>query len=871
MPGDQLQDFLKRPRKIYSYEWTVGSELKQIIKPWALLCSLPDVKKKMAGFARFRGSLKVQILINGSAFHRGMAYASYLPLGNEQTTSGGIFNDGVITTVHGVGVGQPNGAGYHSFSPAGAGFYDSIIGSRRLVPLSQRQHVKLYPSVGLGGDMNLPLVFPHEYVPIDDKFLSSVDVPSRAATTDNLGTLTMQSVGTLGFLGSNSPEAVDITILASFHDDLELVAPTWFQLQAGDVEPMSSKISSAKPSRVPASSTWMGVASTLGPAVARLMGFSNPPLFTGVDSVRVQNVPNLANTQLSARDEVLAADPGATLLATCDSLGGSDDDLLISSLASKPSYVTSVVWNASGPLSASESTLFRAYPCPALSPNIVRSGSSSVQYEQVIPIPMDWLSQCYRLWRGDIIFTFEVITTKFQRGRLKVTFDPLGGAPTDTDLTGKVYTKILDISEGTEFEFVVPYMATTAWLGTPHSVSLRPQLAAGALNYIIPSALEATGDVFPIYDPSCHNGVLSLQVLNTLSNDLDAYVVVSVRAAPNFELSVPCSISPDVSLQDQFFLQAGDLDPIYSNYVGEKSVSVRDLCHRACPAAFPFFNATNYTYAFEVPAAGMPRGVGFNSGDVQMKANAELFGMGSGVPVNYVHWFSSAFDSVRTSHRVQITPVGCPNQFGRCSILVTVVRGISNFFLAGDNTTPGISGHIRLRSRLAMTYIAQWGHLFGNSLNPWGRVFPLADASTCLDTLGGSLIVPYQKNTKFSPSNCMYDFYRPVGVQGSGNLIGEPVFTANTPAASFLCLLSRFFVPQDSVRVIGSWNSLAGGNLIATTSAGSDFSVGRFCNAPTFFRTRTDGTFLRGSNIALNVLVLDKIQDSVQAVYGVVG
>jgi hypothetical protein len=860
--------------------------LLEVIKPWKVLFASDDVRRKMNGYSRFRGSLKIQIMINGSAFHRGLAFASYLPLGDEQSNVGPIFNDGIFTTVGGVGIGQPNGAAYHSFNSA-QGFYGSTIGYRRLVPLSQRQHIKLYPAVGQGGDMVLPLVFPHEYVPIDQwsTFDPLGGVEERAATIDNLGTLTLQSVGTLGFLGSNNPESVDITILASFDDDLELVAPTTYYLQAGDLvfqsgEPMSSNIRHARPSSLPSMSDWAGVVAKLGPAAARLMGFSNPPLLTSVDTVRVQNVPNMANTQLSARDEVLAADPASTLVATCDSLGGSDSDLLISNLAAKSSYLTAFVWPAVGPGSTTHSTLFRAYPSPAMSPTVVRLGgvSTVARYDQVLPIPMEWLSETYRLWRGDIVFGFEVITTKFQRGRLKVCFDPLGAMALDTDHTGKVYTKIFDISEGTEFEFVVPYMATTAWLSTQHSLDSIPDPAsADARHNIVPSSLDAAGETMPPYNPATHNGLLTLQVLNTLTNDLDAYVMVTVRAGPSFELAVPCGLSEAISLQDQYFMQSSDWvlqsgDPVQDCYVGEKSSSIKDLCHRASPVGMFPLNTLNSTGAsisgksvvYEIPVTGVPRGVGYNGGDTQMAANSPLgpfYGLGSGAPVTFFHWFSSAFDSVRSSHRVQIHPLAMAGRGFDDNILVTVRRGIANMMTSNANLFD--PAYTWLRNPLARVVYPLWSATTaGNAFVGVEQVMAVQDSASNIGKNGGSVHVPYQRNTKFTPTNSMYDFYRPVFNRSSGTLIGEPVYNTDFPnAGTYMCLLGKYFQPADTVQVFSAAAAVNGGTLLMTTSAGADMTVGRFCNAPTYFRSRRERTFTNASQLAMVPLVRDKFFD----------
>jgi len=852
IPGDSLTDFLTRPRVVSTLSWAVGSPFSYVLQPWFLYFTHPEVKKKTEGFSRFRGKLKLQFLVNGSSFHRGMAYASYLPLSQEGSTSACKFNDGIITTVQATGIGSPNGAAYHTFAPTALGL--DAVGYRKLVPISQREHVKLYPNSNTGGTMVLPFVFPHEYVPIDANFTASAGT-SVTTTTADLGELRIDSVGLLTFLGSNAPDAVDITILMSLEPDYELAGPTVY-LQSGE-DHGGSKIH-AKAPKNPKSTSWSGMVSTYGPTIARLMGFTNPPLLTDVPSYKMQNVPNLSNSQLSARDEVLALHPETTLASLNESLGGSESDMSLSNLAQKESYLTAVTWKATGATSVTNTVLLSSFVHPCISPTFVRTGAYASFYDQVVSLPMDWVAQTCRCWTGDIIFGFEIITTPFQKGRLKVSFEPSGAFGAVADSIGINYTKVLDISEGTKFEFRVPYMATTPWLLTDHTDPTDRGIALTNWTHVSPSSLDYPVESVVKYNPRTMNGAIRLQILNTLTNDLDATVVVTVRAADNFKLAVPCAIDERVSLQDQYFLQSGD-----DSYIGEQVVSLRDICHRATPCCY-FRNQASQLYMLRIPVTGVPRGVGLNCGDSQLRTNGSTYGLGSVAPHSYFQWFSSGFACARSSHRFIMGGVGSNRPYSNGTTdLISVDRGINKITI---NTFTADPTYPALKYRMAESCVSSLGQdspaaWFGN----WSALVRPTNGSSALDTKGGSVHVPYQSVVKFQPSNVYYDYYRLVTGASSGSLIGEPVYTAGTGAThngGLLLALASFFYPVDSVNILTNSDARSGGTNLCYTAAGPDMAFGAFCNAPTWFRARRTNTFTYGNTEALNALVNGKMNNT---------
>jgi hypothetical protein len=849
IPGDSLSDFLTRPRVVSTLTWAVGSPFSYVLQPWYLFFTNEEVEKKLHGFSRFRGQLKLQFLVNGSSFHRGMAFASYLPLSQESTTSACNFNDGIIATVKASGIGSPNGAAYHTFAPTALGL--NALGARKLVPISQRQHIKIYPNTNVGGTMTLPFIFPHEYVPVDANFTASTGT-SVTTTTIDMGELRIDSVGNLTFLGSNAPDAVDITILMSLEPGYELAGPTVY-LQSGESHG-SSKIHVKAP-KSPKSDSWMGMVKTYGPTIARVLGFTNPPLITDVNTVRIQNAPNLSNSQLSTRDEVLALHPETTLSSLNESLGGSESDMLLSNLAQKESFLTAVDWKATGATSTTNTVLFTSYVHPCISPTFVRTGAFSSFYDQVVPLPMDWIAQTCRCWSGDIIYGFEVITTPFQKGRLKVSFEPSGSFGAVTDSLGINFTKVLDISEGTKFEFRVPYMATTPWLLSDHTdPEVRP-VSNTNYTHVTPSSLDYPVETMVKYNPRTMNGIIRMQILNTLTNDLDATIVVTVRAAENFKYAVPCAIDDRVSLQDQYFLQSGE-----DEYIGEQVVSLRDICHRSTPCGF-FRNQNSQLYMVRMPVTGVPRGVGLNCGDSQLKTLGTTYGLGSLAQHSFFQWFSSGFSCARSSHRVTLGGIGtCRPNSNALNDLVAVDRGINKITInsfATDSTYPS------LKHRLAEVCLCSLGEFstacwFGN----WATLLRPANGASLSDAKGGSVHVPYQSIVKFQPSNVYYDYYRLVNGVSSGSLIGEPIYTAGTGPVhngGLLLALASFFYPVDAINVLTNSDARLGGTSLMYTSAGADMAFGSFCNAPTFFRARRSNTFSYGNTDALNTIVNSKL------------
>lgn len=97
---------------------------------------------------------------------------------------------------------------------------------------------------------------------------------------------------------------------------------------------------------------------------------------------------------------------------------------------------------------------------------VTATGSLGLLY----PSPLFYAGQSFAQWRGSIKFTFKVAKTRYHSGRLKISYLPYAQQTTSTAVKVQDFslpidniTKIWDLRESSECEFVCPYMAPWYW------------------------------------------------------------------------------------------------------------------------------------------------------------------------------------------------------------------------------------------------------------------------------------------------------------------------------------------------------------------------------------------------------------------------
>jgi hypothetical protein len=490
-----LDKFFARPIKIFDVLWNVNGTVNTSFDPWSIFFNNPRVLNRISNYRLMRCKLHLKIMVNGTPFHYGRLMFTYQPLPND---------DGY--TVVRAGITE-----------------DAVAGS-------QRPHVLIDPTNSQGGDLILPFFW----------YENAIDLP--AADFDKLGRVDTITLNPLKHaLDKTSP--VHILVYA-WAEDMHLSIPT--QVDVGGIVPQAeytkgpvSRVATSVASvaqlfgKAPIIGTFAKATSLAASAagqIASLYGYSNPPQ---LESMNVRPVVKSNFATSSGLDEVtkLTLDPKSetTIDTTLVDLTG-EDEMVISSIAARESYLTTFAW---GVTAGSENRLFSIVVDPAV--RAIRNTEMHLPACAFSVMPFEY-------WRGSMKYRFQVVCSKYHKGRLAITWDPVSDVSGTTNFeTNTNYTTIVDISDTTDFTIDVGWGQTTAYRehvpvfptnsGTP--VAQDVMFSTSALTY--------SSTTLPY-----GNGVLSVYVINELSVpddtiDADISVNVFVSAGEDFQVAAPCS------------------------------------------------------------------------------------------------------------------------------------------------------------------------------------------------------------------------------------------------------------------------------------------------------------------------------------------
>lgn len=621
--GVDLGDFLERPVRIDAFTWSEGGFASHSFDPWSLFLSDPVIKKKIDNYGLLRMRLHLKFMISASPFYYSNVLISYNPVPFNH------MNPQVV-----------------------------IASDEQMVTYSQRPHLWLQVQENEGGEMILPFFYWFDWL------------PNKSSDIAQMGEIRFDSPVVLRNANSVLGGEVTITTYA-WATEVELAAPT-LELQSKRSSRAARKKMKQKPVRFMdkvskatedhaeyANGPVSNIASAVAAASAQL---TNIPVIgpfaraTEIGSGAISrvaswfgytNLPELSNVApfkdlpfgAFACSDTAVPTPRLTLdskneLSIDPRLVGLDptDELGVEVYAGKESYLTNFDWKFD---QLPDAVLWTSAVSPA---QMYRLDGTNCYLT-----PMAHMMQCYQYWKGDIIFRFQIVCTKFHKGRFKIQYEPsLSASPTDTyDDTSNI-TRVYDIAETTDVEVCVPYMQAAAWLQIP-------QLSSTAVPFDTNPAL--------ITGVSGHNGYLKVSVVNqqnapVLSADIN--IIVSVRAGPSFKVAGP--INPPNTVQYVAQGEAieledmGDCDDetpnLHLTYMGETAHSIRQLLHRHCKVrSFSTgglvngYTSTFYMYPLPLNSTASTRNIHDVGGGARRTYNSNTF----------VSWFSPAFGGRRGS------------------------------------------------------------------------------------------------------------------------------------------------------------------------------------------------------------------------------
>jgi len=526
-----LADFLARPVLIHDFAWDLSARAESVIDPWTEYLNKAEIKYKLNNYAFFRGNLHLKVIVNASPFLYGHIKAIYTPLPVWNT------NDTIMR-----------------------------VNGNILVADSQKKNVDIYPQENKAGEMVCPFFSPFNYVDI-----------TAAADVAKLGKLSFLNYQDLASANDGSAVECSVAVYA-WCTETDLMGPTvGLAMQSkvvkdeygvGAISRPASMIAKAAGSLVnaPIIGMW-ALATQIGAqavgAIATMFGWSTVPVIVDITPVRVRPYCDLSTVGIGDCTTKMTLDPKGenTVDPRICGLDGTDE-LTIQNVVAHESFLYSAEWDTDAV--AGDLIMFAK-----VRPDACRKTLRDTVIQCITPTPMAMVGEAFYFWRGSIIYRFKIICTRYHRGRLRITWDPVASLDGTDDYTHVAKTTLYDIEDGTDIEFVVPYVQKTPWLYT--------------------APMYATDEpVGVVYDPrvaECDNGTLTVRVLTNLTAPVDvSFVTVQmyVKGGPDMAFANPREITKRYS---NMMIQSKEVFDVESKVatacVSEEICSLRKLLQRS--------------------------------------------------------------------------------------------------------------------------------------------------------------------------------------------------------------------------------------------------------------------------------------------------
>jgi len=521
--GVELAKFLSRPVLISTITLSTGSSLvPQHLAPWQSFFNDTIIKKKLDNFSMLSCDLKIKVIINASPFYYGCYMVAYQPLINEGYQS------------------AATGYSYSNLSTTAASSTRASIAS-----LSQLQRFFVYPQSNQGGEMTLPFIYHKNWL----RATLNVDFAQ-------MGTLYIYPL--VDLTNANGATGTVNMQIYAWAENVKLSGPTYgLALQSSDeygtgpVSSMASAIAEATGmlTDVPIIGKYMTATSAVSSAigsVARLFGFTNPPYIDNVEAFKNLPFHGFASSDISSPVEKLSLDPKNELSIDPSIVGLDNSDcMILSELVQREGYLNAYSWALSDTPGA---LLFASQVLPEL---IVKTVNTTItpNYNVRTGTPMAHFAKMFSFWKGDIIFRFKFICSKFHRGRVRITFDPDNDIITNSSTNTTSFTKIVDISAESDVEVRVPFMQTWPWLKSIYANdSVTEYYGGNSSTYAGLGGRQAGSS----------NGILTVRVFTEATapaTTAPISMLVFVRGADNLEFGAPAEVPYNLSY---FALQSLD-------------------------------------------------------------------------------------------------------------------------------------------------------------------------------------------------------------------------------------------------------------------------------------------------------------------------
>lgn len=702
--ADDLSTFMGRPIRIFTKTWEVGETPNYVneINPWELFLSDPKVANKLETFKLLQGSLKLKIMVNGSPFHYGRMVVGCRPTSIDN-----------------------NSVNYTPVQPLLITNYFDVGGERTINALAslytQRPKVFLDPATNQPQLIDWPFFVGENYIDLTD-----------FATIDRMGRLEIWELSKLKH-ANGSTDAVEISIFAWMTDvhfaGLTAEPPSTAQSETSTTARKKKKskkktpkfegMSKEEAGEYKKDGLISGPASTIrdyanyfteipyiGPfakatsigagavsSIAKLFGYSRPPVLQDVQFVRPQNIGGLAYVHGADPIQKLTLDPKQELTVDPGTTGLTpDDQMSFGYIMKREAWIDVFDWQTA--TTQNTGMIYSILVNPTITPTFQEGG---INIKCNTPISM--LARPFEYWSGSLRYRFQIVASQFHRGRLLFVYEPSYINLGTVEDTNDRFAHIVDIAEERDVTFEVNWTQSEAYKLTERGMSIENGVAT----------TEGIGLGGALADYA--NGKISVYVVNQLAAPTDnanVEINVFISGGDSLEFKSPRSmgsvayarndvaVGPPSLAQSETIMvsfaqseakkqessgaivthqeNAPEHDTMYvlngnptcmhaeqsDVYFGEAIVSIRSLLKRYClhrVLATPE-NETGAIYCNTWDIYNVPTGPGPTYGSSNA-SNLTRIGAGSS-PYNicamtYIRWFMSAFIGYRGGVRWKIT------------------------------------------------------------------------------------------------------------------------------------------------------------------------------------------------------------------------
>ena len=441
----ELGEFLSRPIPIYQTLFDFDTNYQIKLSPWNLWSLVPSIRAKLRNFAFFKGNLNIRISVSGTPFDYGRLLVAYQPLT----------------------VGTPIATSYASYASTALRFN----GMKYLSQLPGSTTINVNANKPL--ELKIPFVCPNPLLRLYNNSAAALGTSSNYNDFAEMGDLHIWTLNQIRNCTNDGSSKVSMYVYA-WMTEVELGCTTATltaittendERIVGPVERIASRVAgwatslAAVPFLKPYATASGAVASGIA-QVAALFGWSVPTINTAPIRVKPMGFQNMANVIGYDSGSRITLDPKQELTVDPRCTGSADDDMLIAKICARPSLLGALIWSpAQTPLTTPIWTCI-------VNPNVgsfYTSVSSELCYQ---PTALAFASRPFVSWRGSIKYRFEVVVSKFHRGKFAIFYEPncQQGTLINASLqTNKNYILIVDIQETTDVEVEIKWAHNRAW------------------------------------------------------------------------------------------------------------------------------------------------------------------------------------------------------------------------------------------------------------------------------------------------------------------------------------------------------------------------------------------------------------------------